>query len=50
MHGPRGTAALRRGDLTTALREVATAAGLVGHNDTRVLETRVSGAAEPVTT
>lgn len=48
-HGPRGTDALRRGDLGDAVREVALAAGLVRHGDTRVLETRTAGAVEVVT-
>ncbi len=48
-HGPRGTEALRRGDLGDAVREVALAAGLVRHGDTRVLETRTAGAVEVVT-
>lgn len=48
-HGPRGTEALRRGDLGDAVREVALAAGLVRHGDTRVLETRTGGVPEPVT-
>lgn len=48
-HGPRGTEALRRGDLGDAVREVALAAGLVRHGATRVFETRTGGVAEPVT-
>lgn len=48
-HGPRGTEALRRGDLRDAVREVALAAGLARHGDTRVLETRTGGVPEPVT-
>lgn len=49
VHGPRGTEALRRGDLGDAVREVALAAGLERHGDTRVLETRTAGAVEVVT-
>ncbi len=48
-HGPRGTEALRRGALGDAVREVALAAGLVRHGDTRVIETRTGGVPEPVT-
>lgn len=49
VHGPRGTEALRRGELGDAAREVAIAAGLLRHGATRVFETRTAGAAEPVT-
>lgn len=49
VHGPRGTEALRRGDLGGAAREVAIAAGLVRHGATQVFETRTAGAVGPVT-
>jgi hypothetical protein len=49
VHGPRGTEALRRGDLGDAVREVAIAAGLVRHGATQVFETRTAGAVEVVT-
>ncbi len=49
VHGPRGTEALRRGDLGDAAREVAIAAGLVRHGATRVVEMRSAGIAVPVT-
>lgn len=48
-HGPRGTEALRRGELRQGLREVAVAAGLVAHGPATVPETTPAGAPVPVT-